>query len=67
DFGLVVSEELERYCKLQGGEHGEYTLVETQFEVEFFDSGTKGRQLTANLQVHKLSQVVKRYRPQGLS
>ncbi|MCI78520.1 hypothetical protein A2U01_0099790, partial [Trifolium medium] len=44
DFGVgLVSEELERFCKLQGGEHGGYTLVETQFEVEFSDSGTRRR------------------------
>ncbi|PNX67697.1 hypothetical protein L195_g063642, partial [Trifolium pratense] len=33
DFGVAVSEELERSCLLQGGDHGGYTLVETQFEV----------------------------------
>ncbi|MCI75771.1 hypothetical protein A2U01_0097040, partial [Trifolium medium] len=31
DFGLAVSEVLERSCG-QGGDHGGYTLVETQFE-----------------------------------
>ncbi|MCI53478.1 hypothetical protein A2U01_0074725, partial [Trifolium medium] len=46
DFWLVVSEELERSCMLQGEDHGGYTLVETQFKVESFDSGTKGRQST---------------------
>ncbi|MCI97006.1 hypothetical protein A2U01_0118306, partial [Trifolium medium] len=33
DFGLAVSEVLERSCR-QGGDHGGYSLVETQFEVE---------------------------------
>ncbi|MCI83049.1 hypothetical protein A2U01_0104324, partial [Trifolium medium] len=31
DFGLAISEVLERSCG-QGGDHGGYTLVETQFE-----------------------------------
>ncbi|MCI86074.1 hypothetical protein A2U01_0107353, partial [Trifolium medium] len=50
DFGLrLVSEVLGRSCMLQGGEHGGYTLVETQCEVESSDSGTKGRQSTLAL------------------
>ncbi|MCI32558.1 hypothetical protein A2U01_0053772, partial [Trifolium medium] len=44
-----VSEVFERFCKLQGGEHDGYTLVETQFEVESPDSGTRGRQSTLAL------------------
>ncbi|MCI66463.1 hypothetical protein A2U01_0087721, partial [Trifolium medium] len=43
------SEELERSCVLQGGEHGGYTLVKTRFEVESSDSGTKERQSTLAL------------------
>ncbi|CAJ2666798.1 unnamed protein product [Trifolium pratense] len=46
DFGVAVSEELERSCLLQGGDHGGYTLVETQFEVE---SSNSGRQSTLTL------------------
>ncbi|MCI73385.1 hypothetical protein A2U01_0094649, partial [Trifolium medium] len=38
DFGLSVSDVLERSCG-QGGDHGGYTLVETQFEVESSNSG----------------------------
>ncbi|MCI43456.1 hypothetical protein A2U01_0064693, partial [Trifolium medium] len=50
DFGKgLVSEVLERSCVLQGGEHSGYTLVETRFEVESFDSETKGRQSTLAL------------------
>ncbi|MCI60604.1 hypothetical protein A2U01_0081860, partial [Trifolium medium] len=41
DFELgLVSEVLGRSCVLQGEEHGGYTLVETQFEVESSDNGT---------------------------
>ncbi|MCI59966.1 hypothetical protein A2U01_0081221, partial [Trifolium medium] len=34
---------------LQGGKHGGYTLVETQFKVESFDSGTRRRRSTLAL------------------
>ncbi|MCI30181.1 hypothetical protein A2U01_0051390, partial [Trifolium medium] len=43
---LVVSEELGRSCVLQGGDHGVYTLAETQFGVE---SSNSGRQTTLTL------------------
>ncbi|MCI66577.1 hypothetical protein A2U01_0087835, partial [Trifolium medium] len=44
-----VSEQFEEFCVLQGEDHGGYTLVETQFKVESFGSGTKGRQSTLAL------------------
>ncbi|MCI76396.1 hypothetical protein A2U01_0097666, partial [Trifolium medium] len=46
-----VSEELERFCRLQGGGHSGDThfktlVEETEFEVESSDSGTRRRQPT---------------------